>query len=114
MLQEFMKEHPQVKQIKWTQYTPYFNDGDACEFSVNCIGFYFEGDDIEEPDYDFELYRYDNFEKKEVCSFETFRACKDLEKELQEASAELETIFGDHVEVTVKADGVEVEEYDHD
>jgi hypothetical protein len=24
-----------VKAVAWTQYTPYFNDGDACEFSVN-------------------------------------------------------------------------------
>lgn len=26
--------HPIVEEIWWTQYTPYFNDGDACEFGV--------------------------------------------------------------------------------
>lgn len=26
---------PNVKAMRWEQYTPYFNDGDACEFSVN-------------------------------------------------------------------------------
>lgn len=26
---------PGVVGVKWTQYAPYFNDGEACEFSVN-------------------------------------------------------------------------------
>ena len=32
---DFFKLVPLVKRIEWTQYTPYFNDGDSCEFSVN-------------------------------------------------------------------------------
>lgn len=28
-----------LKDISWTQYTPYFNDGDTCEFSRNDLGF---------------------------------------------------------------------------
>jgi len=31
----FLKAYPQVKTITWAQYTPYFNDGEACEFNVN-------------------------------------------------------------------------------
>jgi hypothetical protein len=30
---EFFDKHPEAKEILWTQYTPYFNDGDACTFS---------------------------------------------------------------------------------
>lgn len=26
---------PDLESIKWTQFTPYFNDGEACEFGVN-------------------------------------------------------------------------------
>ena len=26
---------PEIKTIKWTQYIPSFNDGDACEFTLN-------------------------------------------------------------------------------
>jgi hypothetical protein len=26
---------PGIEAIKWRQYTPYFNDGDACEFSIH-------------------------------------------------------------------------------
>lgn len=30
-----LSEQIGVKAVAWTQYTPWFNDGDACEFSVN-------------------------------------------------------------------------------
>lgn len=32
---EFFNNHPEAKEIVWTQYTPYFNDGDVCTFSMN-------------------------------------------------------------------------------
>lgn len=31
---EIMNSCEDLKTISWTQYTPYFNDGDTCEFSV--------------------------------------------------------------------------------
>lgn len=31
----FFAANPHVDGVIWTQYTPYFNDGDACEFGVN-------------------------------------------------------------------------------
>jgi hypothetical protein len=36
-LQEFMEAHPDVKAIGWTQYTPYFNDGEECIFGVHSL-----------------------------------------------------------------------------
>lgn len=37
-LKEYLEDtfiaYPQIKAIGWTQYTPYFNDGDECIFSV--------------------------------------------------------------------------------
>lgn len=33
--QEFFEKYPQIQYVYWTQYTPYFNDGDPCEFGVN-------------------------------------------------------------------------------
>jgi hypothetical protein len=32
---EFFSKHPEASAIVWCQYTPYFNDGDPCEFRVN-------------------------------------------------------------------------------
>lgn len=61
---EFFTKFPEVTSIMWAQYTPYFNDGDTCYFSVHdfCFRlkaeFYEEGtteDDLDEWDrYDFE------------------------------------------------------------
>lgn len=117
LLQEFMKDHPQVKQVKWAQYTPHFNDGDACVFGVSEFGFFFEGDDLEESHYEGELpwqgYKAE-WEKSAVCSFETYTACKELAKELGSMDDVLETLFGDHVQVAVTEGGVSVDEYDHD
>lgn len=35
IINEFWAANPAVNVITWTQYTPYFMDGDPCEFSVN-------------------------------------------------------------------------------
>lgn len=32
---EFFNKHPEATAIVWTQYVPYFNDGDPCVFSVH-------------------------------------------------------------------------------
>jgi hypothetical protein len=48
---KFWEENPAIKAVTWVQYAPYFNDGNACEFSVNDP--YFtnaEGKDLEEID----------------------------------------------------------------
>jgi hypothetical protein len=32
---QIFKKNPELKSFSWTQYTPYFNDGDECVFSAN-------------------------------------------------------------------------------
>lgn len=32
---ELFKNNPSLKSFSWTQYTPHFNDGDPCTFSVH-------------------------------------------------------------------------------
>lgn len=39
MFEEFLKAHPQCKTVVWTQYTPYFNDGEECVFRVGAPEF---------------------------------------------------------------------------
>jgi hypothetical protein len=46
---EFWEKNPAIKAIHWSQYAPYFNDGDPCTFSVHDP--YFtnaEGDDLDD------------------------------------------------------------------
>lgn len=35
----FLETYPQVKTITWAQYTPYFNDGDECTFTIGEVYF---------------------------------------------------------------------------
>lgn len=55
----FTKYEDVVESIFWTAYTPYFNDGEACEFSVNDVYLilnddedadYYEGSDLYDED----------------------------------------------------------------
>jgi hypothetical protein len=42
-VQSFFDACPEIESIFWTQYTPYFNDGDSCEFSVHELHYTVEG-----------------------------------------------------------------------
>lgn len=35
---EVFEQHQKLESFSWTQYSPFFNDGDACEFGVHEIG----------------------------------------------------------------------------
>ena len=35
MFKDIFATSPKLKSYSWTQYTPYFNDGDTCEFSAH-------------------------------------------------------------------------------
>lgn len=43
---QLFREYPEIKAITWTQYTPYFNDGDPCVFHPNDIYVGFQGKDL--------------------------------------------------------------------
>ena len=42
---EFLEKYDVVDNIFWTQYTPYFNDGESCEFSVGDVHLVLKGDE---------------------------------------------------------------------
>jgi hypothetical protein len=44
VVEAFFNEAPTVAAVTWTQYTPYFNDGEECVFSVNTLYFVREED----------------------------------------------------------------------
>lgn len=49
---EFFEEFPMVQTITWNQFTPFFNDGDPCVFSMSDIQFVVDGfdeDDLMNP-----------------------------------------------------------------
>jgi len=59
---EYFEMFPYVKQIGWTQYTPHFNDGEACEFGVYDFYFSISDDEMEEADFEEEENWFDKYD----------------------------------------------------
>jgi hypothetical protein len=119
------EKFPKLEKFSWAQYTPHFNDGDTCSFSVHTDtlrSFVYDGEsgyDGEETyieiynigrEFDMTLRKYVDVEVGEV--EECLKAISNFLESFDEDY--FEESFGDHVEVIVTRDNVETEEYDHD
>ena len=51
LTKEFFDENPELESFGWNQYTPYFNDGDTCEFSANTDYIYINGEHVDDCDW---------------------------------------------------------------
>lgn len=130
------EEFPELKAFAWDQYTPYFNDGEACEFRVYAD--YMDITDLNDnvfeqinaplnPDGTLRSYymeKYGTLEKiveewntgeldtPVWAYYAQHRACS-IVTALDEDV--LLALFGDHAQVVVSRDGIEVEDRsDHD
>ena len=131
----FEKVGDDITCITWNQFTPYFNDGAACVFSVNDV--YFSNvplsqiDDITDwGEYDGELDEVFSVLISEIktnergfrvkiplgLSQETIQACIDIDDVISDVYMKeiLESVFGDHVVVRVTKSGIHTSEFDHD
>jgi hypothetical protein len=118
--------------FSWHQYTPYFNDGDACVFRVNSdyplingideYG-YREDDDEGEvedrslglppmPDYTLRQENPEEYERQRALAEAPFNRVREFLRQWSEE--DMLFMFGDHAQITVTADGVEVNDYEHD
>lgn len=110
---EFFKEHPTCEGVRWTQYTPFWNDGEPCTFSVNDFNLKMQdsppdaGDHEDGFEYDYGPRARTNPELKAA-----FVTVKRIEREVDNEFFHL--TFGDHAQVTATRTGFEVEEYDHE
>lgn len=134
---DFFNKYPDVAEASWLQYTPYFNDGDACYFGVHDLAFITKGDmdadgnPMNEDYYYGEIprgfhYQYtpnghrrvNGFTQEEIDAGYTLEMLDDFQKLRESFSSIPEEIFlelfGDHARVVVTREGVSVEEYDHD
>ena len=100
LIQNFRRifeKYPELKDISWTAYTPYFNDGDECTYHSR-----HKFPEIEVDGHVWNSPEYKRIEG-EVRSF------------LQQFDDELmKTLFGDHIQITVNKDGINIEEYEHE
>jgi len=138
---QFFDEYPDVSTVQWTQYTPYFMDGDPCIFGVNDLQVKFEtvmanafkylkdglkkmyekSDDkqqaMEEVLGELEEggdYGNGFFDEWGLAQTSLKKDFGDLNSAVLGMSDALENIFGDHVQITVTADEITTEEYSHD
>lgn len=117
-------KHPNLVSISWAQYTPYFNDGDTCEFSAgtdDCnITYLVDGEE------DTEEYASMYTARTRVAGEPNYRGVIEPATEKDFALIDFSEfianfgddlllfMFGDHVRVTMARDGTTTDEYDHD
>lgn len=124
---------PSATAIGWTQYTPYFNDGDACVFGVNgpdiCTKMISVNDDGDVITEDGEELSYldDYFDGTFSLAYDKFPN-DDVQRKAMQAELDaafqpiagipdriMRRVFGDGVRVIIFRNGiVKVDEYDHD
>lgn len=135
LLEKLIKGTPEIEAVRWKQYTPGFNDGEPCEFSVMDLEIKFN------PDFfpvDEEKRYKDNGEEEETSDFVSTEEIdsfferqvdvlnfKDVQRAEQtaellckihgtlvNATGMLEETFGTNVEITLTKDGIEKDDYD--
>jgi hypothetical protein len=112
---EFFKLHPNIKGIKWEQYTPYFNDGEECTFRVG----YFE---VSASEQFVESEVNDTFTPEDIKDTEGWDCVSSLDGKLYKTIEELKAIpdelfrtaFGDHAQIIVTPKKIVVKKYDHE
>jgi hypothetical protein len=105
------EENPQLESFRVVMYTPWFNDGDTCEFSAHTCEpvINLRGQNTEEDDDDDENWGY----------YQDDDPRKKLQKKVAKFLANFEdddykSMFGDHCQVIITKDKIEVQEYEHD
>lgn len=93
---------PDLEGISIIQYTPYFNDGDVCEFRIGSVSFHEEEDFEQEWDDDFDS-PADQQELKDALN-EFIYNNQDLMKDM----------YGDHAYIRITRAGTDISEYEHE
>lgn len=123
VIKDFFELVPSVKKVVWTQYTPYFNDGDTCTFSIYSPIFcnfdddkfisYYDDDRFKDGQWAFEAYSFKN-KRSHLVSKDEAEMIHFLSSLIESNEDFMLDIFGDHQIVVLTADGIQQEWYEHD
>lgn len=124
---------PHISEFGWTQYTPYFNDGEPCIFRAYAAWFRTSDpadDDLSTDeldlsstegalnvmDYDHEKRAYVRRPGLEQWKYDTYDRAMALYAAIDGAQFDnvLLEAFGDHADITVRRDGIRIGFYEHD
>jgi hypothetical protein len=118
---ELFAAHPRLDSFGWTQYTPYFNDGDECVFGVHIDEPDFNGENsydlgtIHKTKYEMVGGKYENVTNPDYDPElgNAFEAVREFLATFDEP--DYRELFGDHKKVTVRRDGaLDIDDYEHD
>lgn len=121
------KDNPELESFSWFQYTPYFNED--CTFSANTDSLYLNGESIEEAEWypvqnivsrgiwNPDTRKYDGMIKEKNKKYN--EKLSNLADKISQFLGELDDMFflnrfGDHAQVTITKDGVEISDFDHE
>jgi hypothetical protein len=123
------EKYPTLESFGWTQYTPYFNDGDTCIFSVDTDYISINDESVDEAEWasDVNVISWGTWNRDlRIYEGRVEEPNPNYNPILTEASNEIKKFlgrfdndfylskFGDHAEITVTKDGVDISDYDHD
>lgn len=120
VLKEIFSTIPEIKSIYWIQYTPYFMDGDTCEFSIHDIIVSnteealatYPGDDC--GDDSIWADSADDVEKEYVPNAIHRKLLKNFSALINKSGDLIQEVFGDHVRVIGTKTGFKVQSYEHE
>lgn len=105
---KYFEAHPEIKGVTWTQYTPYFNDGEECVFGLHAVHILKSDAAVEKIRNGESAYSIDDGDDvKEVYGEGLYHTLQEVEDLLQQA-------LGDHAQILATPDEIIVEEYEHD
>ncbi len=122
-------KYPTLESFRWTQYTPYFNDGETCLFSVNTDYISVNDEWVDDAKWASEVnvINWGNWNRElRVYEGRVEEPNPNYDPVLTEASNEIVNFldhfdndfylskFGDHASITVSRGGVDISDYDHD
>lgn len=101
---KFFQKYNYLKSYGWTQYTPYWNDGDVCKFSVytDLGSIYINNESYYNIEDDGKLQTY----KEIALDIIEFLCLFDND--------EFQYIFGDHCKITIYPSKIQIDSYTHD
>jgi hypothetical protein len=128
-VKDIFERHPKLESFGWSQYTPYFNDGETCVFYANIDYLYINGNGCEDSEWYSDVNvvnwgtwnsttrKYEGREEVPNPNYdpELKLACDELSQFLSNFDHDFYlNKFGDHTIITINSSGISVEEYEHD
>ena len=116
LFKSFFEQYPEEYLIRVKGFVPYFNDGDACVFSIyDPELFYKEEWNVGEEEDEDPIYREGRYSWDLIEGSQKKKDLEELYRILEDNEDAVKQAFGEHFVLFITKEGIRVEEYaDHD